>query len=129
MAAPIFFGALAALISLFLLRYFEERRGMRFAPRMRRSLDRLARIIKAIALVLSDMLEHVPQIVSYLLRALAVSIVRRFAHMTESLSRAAHSVADMVSYKHRFERRETRSDFLKKMSRPDERSADQSSNS
>ena len=96
MAAPVFFGALVSLVLLFVLRIVEERRGARFAPRLRRSLDRFARTVKAIVLVIADMLGELPRISSYLLRALAVMLVRRFAHMTESISRAAHSVADMV---------------------------------
>jgi len=126
MAAPVFFGALVSLVLLFVLRIVEERRGARFAPRLRRSLDRFARTVKAIVLVIADMLGELPRISSYLLRALAVMLVRRFAHMTESISRAAHSVADMVSYKHRHERREPRSAFLKEVSR---NTTDEASNS
>ena len=126
MAAPVFFGALLSLVLLFVLRIVEERRGARFAPRLRRSLDRFARTVKAIVLVIADMLGELPRISSYLLRALAVMLVRRFAHMTESISRAAHSVADMVSYKHRHERREPRSAFLKEVSR---NTTDEASNS
>ena len=119
MVAPVFFGALASLVLLFALRAIEERRGARFAPGIRRALDRFARTIKAIILVVADMLGELPRISSYLLRALAVMLVRRFAHTTESISRAAHSVADMVSYKHCHERREPRAAFLKEVKKVD----------
>ena len=120
MAAPVFFGALAALAVLFTLRLIEERRGARLGASVRLSLDRFALSIKAILMYVAALMERIPQITSFLLRAFAVALVRRFAHMTEGISRAAHSAADMVSYKHRYERKETRSTFLKEVSRGNE---------
>jgi hypothetical protein len=116
MAAPVFFGALAGLVLLFVLRVVEERRGGRFAARFRRRLDWYARVLKALVWYAADMLERFPLVTGYAARGLAATVVRRFAHATESVSQAAHTAADMVSYKHRYERMETRSAFLKKVS-------------
>jgi len=39
-----------------------------------------------------------------------------FAALARTAERYAHRLADLVSYKHRFEKRDTRSEFLKKVS-------------
>ena len=39
-----------------------------------------------------------------------------FANIAGATERGAHRVADFVSHRHRFERKETNSDFLKKVS-------------
>ena len=38
-----------------------------------------------------------------------------FAHLARQASRQAHRLADFVSHKRNFERKETRSEFLRKM--------------
>jgi len=116
MAAPVFFGALIGLVLLFSLRIVEKRRGTRFAAKLRKRLDWYARVLKALVWYAADILEELPLLTGYASRAVAAGMVRRFAHATESLSRAAHAAADMVSYKHRHERTETRSQFLKQVS-------------
>lgn len=116
MVAPVFFGALAGLVLLFILRIVEERRGARFAAQLRRRLDWYARVLKALIWYAAGILERLPVVTGYAVRAIAAGVVRRFAHATESVSQAAHAAADMVSYKHRYERMETRSTFLKQVS-------------
>ncbi len=112
----VFYGALAGLALLFLVRFFEEARGMRMLPGFRHTLDRFALFIKRYLERVETFFEHIPQFTALLLRYLTAKGVRRFAHMTEGISRTAHAAADMVSYKHRYERKETRSTFLKRMS-------------
>ncbi len=120
MFAPLFFGALLGLTALFTVRLIEERRGARFASSFRERLDQYTLAFKRQCLRVELFLEQMPRLASFALRALTVITMRRFARMTEGLSRAAHSAADMVSYKHRHERTETRSHFLKQVSRKTE---------
>lgn len=115
-AIAVFLGSLAGIVGLFSLKLWEERREKTFAPRARTNMDSMALAGKALLLHSEDTLTKLPSVSSYLiLRALAAGAVA-FAHLVRAAGESAHNLADLVSHKHNFERRETRSDFLKRVS-------------
>ncbi|MDP2648669.1 MAG: hypothetical protein Q8P19_02090, partial [bacterium] len=100
----------------FALKYWEIRSGRVLSPKMRERMDKRARNLKDLTLAARvDLAKLPPQ---------ALRVARLFVHeaalFLAALARAgekqAHRLADMVSYKHRFEARQTRSEFLKKVS-------------
>ena len=113
--AIVFFVSLALIIGLFTLKYLELRNGRVLAPALRAKLDTRAANFKELVIAAQMDIGKLPPLFVLFLRAL----VRQVALMLAALARAgehqAHRLADFVSYKHRFERRETRSEFLKKV--------------
>lgn len=114
-ASMLFLLSLGGIIALFALKYREAERDLVYAAEARRRLDERARHLKQAVLRFGAEAEKIPP------RAVALShfLIRDLALLTaragEALERRAYRLADMVSHKHRFERRETRSDFLKQM--------------
>lgn len=113
-------GGLAAsivgLCALFTLKYVEVRRGAVFMPRMRMRGDRWARMMKAIIRFFAARIEQLPQDFVVFLRMLVHIGAIVFARGARAAERAAHQVADRVSYKYRYERGESQSAFLKSVS-------------
>lgn len=107
--------SIVGLSALFAFKAFEIRRGAVIAPQMRRRLDKFARITKLYILGIGYLIETLPSrlvlIARVLLHAGAVGAAR-LARMAEE---RAHQIADLVSHRHRFERRETNSIFLKQV--------------
>ena len=113
-------GGLAAsivgLCALFALKYIELRRGAVFMPRARLQADRWARVMKAIMRFFAARIEQLPQDFILFLRMLIHIGAIIFARGARAAEYGAHKVADRVSYKHRFERGESQSAFLKSVS-------------
>ena len=114
-AASFFFGSCIGIAGLFGLKYWEAKHRT-LAPGLRERLDvealRLKDLLGAARIDLAKLLPHAVRLTRILLHeaALGLAVVARFAE------RQAHRLADLVSYKHRFEKRATRSEFLKKVS-------------
>ncbi len=111
-----FTGALIALCILFALKFWEVGSGRILFPRFRALLDRGASALKRFLIVVADRVALIPPFVARIVRILFASFALYVARLARATAEAAHRVADVVSYKHRFERRETRSEFLKKVS-------------
>lgn len=113
-------GGLAAsiigLCALFTLKYVESRRGIVCMPRLRMHADAWARIMKAVMHFFSARIEQLPRDFVIFLRMLVHIGAIIFARGARGAEHAAHKVADRVSYKHRFERGESQSAFLKSVS-------------
>jgi len=115
MAMTAFFIALAGLVGLFALKHHESVRGRMVLPGTRRKADEYALEAKAFILVLLREIGELPPLLLVLaqlgIRQSAITFAR-FAHW---LAQRAHALADVASHKHRFERRETNSEFLKQV--------------
>lgn len=115
-AGIVFFVSLVLIIALFALNMREEKTGRYFAPEWRAAADKEALYVRDLLMAADLDLKKVPPLVSYYsheaLRVAALS----FARAARRASRDAHRLADFVSHKHNFERKETRSEFLRKMS-------------
>jgi hypothetical protein len=114
-ATSLFFASLAGLFALFSLKLWEASHGRTLLPAFRRTLDRGALSCKTLLIALEQIILSLPSILASLgLRTLVRGAVA-FAQLARSASDAAHRLADFVSHKRNFERRETRSEFLKQV--------------
>lgn len=112
----LFMVAALGTVALFGLKYWEESRGRVLAQALRQRGDERA-------LALKRSLEEYRQ-ESRKLGPKAVLVGRWLLHegalglaaLARGVERQAHRLADMVSYKHTFQRRETRSHFLRQVS-------------
>ena len=116
-AIIVFSIALTGTLLLFVLKWLEIERGvMLVPPAWRHYADEYARYAKLMLLVFGERLERLPGESLFIAQALLHFSARQFARLAEAASRRAHRIADFASHKHRFERRETRSDFFQQMS-------------
>lgn len=115
-AAAIFFLALILIIGLLALKQWELSRGRVLLPQWRERADLEALRLKDLMLAARKDAEHLPP---FLLDA-GTSVVQGIAvdagHLAIWLGQQSHRLADAVSHKRNFERRETKSEFLKKVS-------------
>lgn len=86
---------------------------MRVAPRVREQLDGYARILKRLIEAGEDALARLPSVGTFLTLKFLAFVSVRLARLSRAASEAAHRLADFISHKHNFERREIRSEFLK----------------
>jgi len=112
----IFLVALVGIIALLALKYWELRNQRVIFPRMREKADMRANNLKELMVAARLDLSKLPPAIVLMVRVLLHKGALAFASLARTGERQAHRLADMVSYKHRFERRETRSEFLKKVS-------------
>lgn len=114
-ALVIFIVSLLAIAALFTLKYWELRTGRTLLPSLRVKADeqalRLKELLIAALLDLAKLPPNALRLSRYLVHEAALGL----AALARIGERQAHRLADTVSYKHRFERRETRSEFLKKV--------------
>ncbi len=111
----IFGVALFGLVVLFSLKYVESTSGRVLMPRARQTLNFRALGIRRGVLVVIHTIEHLPAFMvalGYATLHLLAIVVALSARMAE---RQAHRVADFVSHKRKFQRRETQSVFLKEV--------------
>jgi hypothetical protein len=113
----VIFGiSLVAIGGLFVLKHWEVGTGRTLAPAVRHNADHQALELKNRLLHLRYDLARVPPFLvlyaRYLVHEGALGVAA-FAQMSE---RQAHRLADLVSHKHGFVPRETRSEFLRQVS-------------
>ena len=111
----IFAVSLFGLFALFSLKYVESTSGRVLMPRARQALNFRALGIRRAALVIVHTIEHLPSFLvglGYAILHLFAIVVALAARMAE---RQAHGLADFVSHKRTFQRRETQSTFLKEV--------------
>ncbi len=116
LATIIFFVSLAFIIALFVLRYYEERRGAKIAPRGRQLADNAALNLKDALVHGRTQLEKLPPEVAHLSMRGVYKGALGMAGLARTLEDQAHRFADFVSSKGSFQRRETKSEFLKGVS-------------
>lgn len=117
LAAIIVLGvSILGLIALFFIKHWEEKNARIFMPKFRLAADDRSLEIKSILLWCQKELQKLGptslRITRFLLHDLALSL----AALSRASERGAHKLADMVSHKHAFQRRETKSEFLKQVS-------------
>ena len=115
-AGVVFLLSLALIALLFALNIREARTGRYPLAEWRSIADRDAMRLKELALAADLDMKKVPPFLSDVGHASVHFAALEFARAARAASRQAHRLADFVSHKRNFERRETRSEFLKKMS-------------
>lgn len=114
-ATIIFFASLVLIIGLFALKLYEERRGERVMEPIRDSADDAAREIKRAVVHSRVQLEKLPPEVAHVTLRGTVSLALSAAALARTFEAQAHRFADFVASKRNFQRRETKSEFLKQV--------------
>lgn len=110
-----FFGALLGIGSLLILKRWEITHSHIFFPDIRATLDTQALRLKVILFTASHNVGSLPPFFLILLQRIVQRGAIAFGHLAHWMGRRSHDLADLVSHKYKFERRETRSEFLKKV--------------
>ncbi len=114
-AISVFGASLVGIIFLLGLKAWEMRRERIVAPRLRARLDAGALVLKSQIEKGEAFLGELPSLASFVaMKTLAGGSVY-LARLARRMSESAYRLADFISHKHNFERRETRSEFLKTM--------------
>lgn len=108
--------SLVGLVTLFSLKYAEMNRDTLFASEFRVRADTIARMTKAMVHLGLVRIRELPHEALHLSRFLIHIGAVIFARGARAAEDGAHKLADRVSHKHRFERGETKSLFLKSVS-------------
>ncbi len=111
----VFSVSLLSIVLLFSLKHFEIRRERVFFAEWRQKADVRALQLKELLDAARLDLSKIPPEAVRLSRIGIHQLALGFAAFARRTERYAHQVADLVSYKHRFEKRDTRSEFLKKV--------------
>ena len=112
----VFGVSIVAIGGLFTLKHWEAGTGRILAPSLRRSADRRALELKVRMLNVRHDLARIPPMAVLYGRYLVHEGALGFASFARMSERQAHRLADLVSHKHGFVVRETRSDFLRQVS-------------
>ncbi len=115
-AAILFFASLAGIALLFALKHWEMGTERIIAPAVRSSADRHALRFKDMLEKGRGELEKLPPALVHVTRFGIHELALGIASLARILERQAHRLADMVSHKHRFERKETKNGYLKQVS-------------
>jgi hypothetical protein len=100
---------------LFALKYREIKQGVVVAESFRLSADQRAHQLKDLLNAAQVDIARVPPEAVRIMRFLVHEAALGFAAFARMIETQSHRLADVVSHKHHFERRETRSEFLKKV--------------
>lgn len=114
-ATVVFFISLAAIVALLGLKYWETRRGVSLAPALRARADQRALELKSTLMRSRGLLAELPPEALKLTRLLVREAALALAALARHMERGAHSLADFVSHKHRFEKRESSNAYLKQV--------------
>ncbi|OGG54954.1 hypothetical protein A3C20_02655 [Candidatus Kaiserbacteria bacterium RIFCSPHIGHO2_02_FULL_55_25] len=114
-AIVIFFLSLLGIVGLFGLKHWEEQKQRVVAQDMRVRADERALEFKTWLENSRGEFKKLPPALLRLSRIAIHEAALGAAASARFIERQAHRLADMVSHKHHFERREPRSDFLKQM--------------
>lgn len=129
MATIIFFVSLVLIIALFVLRAVEERRGDKYAARGRQLADNAALNLKDALVDGRKQMEKLPPAVAHVSMRAVHKGALGMAEFARTLEDQAHRFADFVSSKGSFQRRETKSEFLKGVSDYKNNAVDEKENS
>ena len=116
LAALIIFAlSLTLIILLFVLKSLESKRLARIGESWRSRADIGALKVKWWLEMGEQYVEHVPSYAAALSRYVVHVGALSFARLARLSAEQAHHLADFVSHKRNFERRETKSQFLKQV--------------
>lgn len=110
-----FFVSLLLLMLLFLVKHLEVRRGARYLEGIRQGADVGALRLKHLIARGEYYVENIPWFLSALTRYGIHVGALSFARFARMSAIQAHRLADFVSHKRNFERKETKSIFLKQV--------------
>gem|GEM_PF-1687303 len=108
--------SILGLASLFYIKHWEEKKARIFAPDLRLAADERALQVKGFLGLCQSEFRKIGPTSLRIGRALLHDLALALAALSRASERQAHKLADVVSHKHRFERRETKNDFLKQVS-------------
>jgi len=115
--AIITFGiSLIGICALFILKYWETGTGRVLAPVMRQEADERARELKERLFHLRADVAHMGPLLVLFVRYLIHEGALAFAGFARIMEAQAHRLAELVSHQHTFVPRETKSEFLKRVS-------------
>ncbi len=114
-AVIIFFASIVGIAGIFALKYWERRTERVLAESARYRLDARAIQIKELLAAARIDLAKLPPAGVRLARLLVHEAALALAALARITEKQLHRLADFVSHKHRFEKRETHSEFLKKV--------------
>jgi hypothetical protein len=112
----VFFLALILLVALFVLKQWEISHERLLLPAWRERADSEALRVKDLAFAARKDIEHLPPFLLDATQSVVHGIAVDAGHLAIWLGKQSHRLADSVSHKRNFERRETKSEFLKKVS-------------
>ena len=116
-AAALLVLSLGGIAALFALKYREAAAGAALVPEtLREAGDERALELKDRLAQLRASLATVPPRLMRAARVVLHDGALGVAALARGLERTAHALADRVSHKHHFERRETSNDFLRQVS-------------
>lgn len=116
-AAAFFFVSLGGIAALFVLKFREAAAGAAIVPEtLREAGDERALELKDRLRQMRERIATVPPRFVRASRIVLHDAALGVAALARGLERLAHSLADRVSHKHHFERRETSNDFLRQVS-------------
>ncbi len=115
-SAVTFFLSLSGIAALFYMKHWELKRERALSPNLREQADLYALDLKLLLERSRFEAAKIPPLLMLFARFLVHEGAMYFAQFSRFTERKAHELADLVSYKHRFERRETKSEFLKQVS-------------
>ena len=114
-ATVLFFLSLFGIVALFALKNWETKRERVLFSMWREQSDlRALKIKDRVLAARKDLAELLPK-TGLLARLVVHEAALGFARVARFSERQAHRLADLVSHKRGFERRETRSEFLRKV--------------
>ncbi len=115
-AAGIVFGfSLFSILVLFLMKRYEVANGRLIGGSARDSADLFALRVKWVLMVIEWYLARTPDILLVFTRFGVRFLALSFARLARTAEGEAHRLADFVSHKRNFERRETKSNYLKQV--------------
>jgi hypothetical protein len=116
MLATIVLGvSVLGIASLFLIKNWEEKHARIFLPGVRLAADQGALTIKAFLIWGIEECRKLGPTTLRISRVVLHDLALSLAALSRASERAAHNLADMVSHKHHFERKETKNEFLKQV--------------
>lgn len=114
--AIVFFLALILIIALFTLKQWELSHERVFFAPWRQRMDTQAAHLKELMLAARQDIAHLPPFLLDAAQSVVHGIAVDAGHIAIWLGQQSHRLADTVSHKRNFEPRETKSEFLKKVS-------------
>jgi hypothetical protein len=114
-AMALFFISTVGIFFLFYIKHLEVARERALSPNLRGKADEYALDLKAVLSRSRFEIAKIPPLMVRILRHFAREGALGLASLARLGERKAYELADMVSHKHRFERRETKSEFLKQV--------------
>lgn len=113
--AGTFLFSFVGIMGLLALKEWEIRHDRTLAPGFRARVDALALRVRELLLALQADLEKLSPEILHVVRVLIHEIALLTAAFLRFLASQAHRLADLVSHRRTFQRRASRSEFLKKV--------------